>query len=410
MHNVLDRLVALDRKEKERLGVVHTPCEIREQTSLWIDTVDRVLEKLRDIEEHLIAKRTSPENVSLRSVVLSGAGSSDHVGRSIELLLRRRLGVHVDARPTTDLVVNSPGVLLAENPYLVVLFARSGDSPESIGTFEVVRKVCRDVKFLAVTCNADGNLARLSDELPGEVVKVVLDPRTNDKGLAMTGSFTNMMVAGQSLAFLDDLSRFRAMVGRMCRAGEYIMVRLSDVIHEVASEPFERAVFLGSGVLTGVAREAALKLQELTDGRIVTMSQSFLGLRHGPEAVINERTLIVYFVSQDPYRLKYEMDLIREVNEKAIGLRKLAVSAKVPHGLAGLVDECIEFDPQGELNIPDDLRPPVDVIVGQLLGLFKSLNLGLKPDSPSVRGVINRVVQGVRCYPLESGCQDQTVD
>jgi tagatose-6-phosphate ketose/aldose isomerase len=46
----------------------------------------------------------------------------------------------------------------------------------------------------------------------------------------------------------------------------------------------------------------------------------------------------------------------------------------------------------------DAYRPVVDVIFGQLLGLYCSVAHELKPDSPSPDGVINRVVQKFRIY------------
>jgi len=36
--------------------------------------------------------------------------------------------------------------------------------------------------------------------------------------------------------------------------------------------------------------------------------------------------------------------------------------------------------------------------VGQMLGMFKSVNIGLCPDSPSISGNISRVVEGVTLY------------
>lgn len=38
------------------------------------------------------------------------------------------------------------------------------------------------------------------------------------------------------------------------------------------------------------------------------------------------------------------------------------------------------------------------ILVGQLLGFFKSLDLGLHPDSPSLSGAISWVVNGVTIY------------
>ena len=52
----------------------------------------------------------------------------------------------------------------------------------------------------------------------------------------------------------------------------------------------------------------------------------------------------------------------------------------------------------GKNAVPDALRPPLDVIFGQLLGLFCSLEAGLKPDTPSPTGAISRVVSHVRIH------------
>jgi hypothetical protein len=58
----------------------------------------------------------------------------------------------------------------------------------------------------------------------------------------------------------------------------------------------------------------------------------------------------------------------------------------------------VEYDPDGRLALPAEYAPPVQVIAGQLLALFHSLALGLKPDNPSEAGIIHRVVEGVKVY------------
>jgi tagatose-6-phosphate ketose/aldose isomerase len=69
--------------------------------------------------------------------------------------------------------------------------------------------------------------------------------------------------------------------------------------------------------------------------------------------------------------------------------------------VAGLVDDLVELSGQDERVIEDGFRPPLDVMVAQLLALRLSLALGLDPDNPSPRGVISRVVEGVRIYNEE---------
>ena len=52
-------------------------------------------------------------------------------------------------------------------------------------------------------------------------------------------------------------------------------------------------------------------------------------------------------------------------------------------------------------NIEEDFLPVCAILSGQLLAFYKSLQLGLMPDTPSVNGSISRVVQGVNIYPIE---------
>lgn len=439
MSGALDELVALDESERQTLGAVHTPGEIRQQPELWLDTAQRVVTRSAELRRFLApviagmspgcspCPATSPDAVHGHgrsagagpglgpgpdagvaagpgpaprgAIVMAGAGTSDYIGRSLEQFLRRRLGTFVDSRPTTDIVTNPLGVLVPDVPHVIVLFSRSGQSPESMGTFDVAAKVVRDARFIVITCNPEGELARLARSHRDHILGIVLDPRANDKGLAMTSSATSMMIAGQFLGFLDVPEEFVFCVCRMASAADRLLGDLSSRLRDIAAEPFERAVILGTGPLHGAATEAALKLQELTDGLVMTKAETYLGLRHGPEAVINERTLVVFFLSSGASRQRYELDLVRELASKGLGQRRLAIAARAPRELTGLVDECIEFDPDGSAQVPDDLRPPVDVVAGQMLGLFKALDLGISPDEPSARGAINRVVQGVTIYP-----------
>jgi tagatose-6-phosphate ketose/aldose isomerase len=125
---------------------------------------------------------------------------------------------------------------------------------------------------------------------------------------------------------------------------------------------------------------------------------SFLGLRHGPEAVIDPHTLVVTLLSEDPYKRKYEEELLEELYKKQLGLKTLAVVSKTNKVLEKTCDYILEYDPRGTLHLNDNVLAPVTVIPGQLLGLFKSLELGLRPDNPSEGGVIHRVVEGVTIY------------
>ena len=145
-----------------------------------------------------------------------------------------------------------------------------------------------------------------------------------------------------------------------------------------------------------MAVESALKVLELTAGRILTMSESAMGLRHGPMAALDKTTLLVAFLSSDENVARYERDLLQEIMQKQLVKTRIAVGGHSELPLDGLADRYLS--PDIRTPVPDDCRPPVDVMFGQLLGLFFSMRCNLMPDRPSVDGVISRVVQNVKTY------------
>jgi tagatose-6-phosphate ketose/aldose isomerase len=171
--------------------------------------------------------------------------------------------------------------------------------------------------------------------------------------------------------------------------------RAQDTASVIAQQQFSKACFVGSGVLHAVARESALKLLELTAGKICAMSESTLGLRHGPMSALDQDTLFVSFLSGDLRRRKYEIDLIDEIRSKKLVKLQVVVALDSIKELEGMADHVISLDAP---HLGDDYRAPVDVILAQWLGLFGSLQLGLQPDCPSPNGAISRVVSHVNIY------------
>ena len=101
------------------------------------------------------------------------------------------------------------------------------------------------------------------------------------------------------------------------------------------------------------------------------------------------------FLSSDARRRGYEIDLLREIDRKRLGRVRVAVTAGDNLDVAQLADYCLSVGPSG---IPDHHRPVLDVMLGQLIGLFASMRCGLKPDQPSPSGTITRVVQPIAIY------------
>lgn len=396
--NPLDALIDVRKEEAQGQGIEYTPMEIAHQAKYWPDTLERVKSLTHDLHTQIAKAGCLPRGTG--RVILTGAGSSDYVGRSLANLFREKWKVPADAYPTTDILVHPTSFFAKDRPTLLISFARSGNSPESVAVFDLANQICDKVAHIVVTCNAEGALAKRVQEHPEKGVAVVFHPNTNDRGLAMTASFTNMLIAGQAIAHLADLAQYKRTLQDMVALVDRQLTEGATIAQQLAERDFDRAIFLGNGTLSGIAAESALKLQELTDGKVMTNSHSFLGLRHGPEAVVNERTLVVYYVSKDPYVRQYEIDLIKQILEKQLTSKKIAIGTGLAE-LVGLVDIQLDLAANQSTIVSDMVIGAVYVIFGQLLGLFKALNVGTKPDYPSERGAIHRVVQGVQIYPFQ---------
>ncbi len=387
MPDALLELIQASAEEQQQKGTRYTPAEIYQQPEMWRQTL-AILESQKDEITKFLGGETD------RKFLLTGAGTSAFIGMCLENLFNKNSGYEARAVGTTEIITDPDATFLAGKKYFLVHFARSGNSPESVGTFVLGEQSKADIKHIVITCNKDGKLAVMGREKQDRSLIVLLPEKTNDKSLAMTSSFSSMVVAGQYLASLGDTAAFAGVVDQMAGAAEKIMADYSGALADVCQADFKRVVFLGSNTLYGCAKECHLKLQEETDGKVVGKFDTFLGLRHGPEAVIHDDTLVVFLMSEDPLVHRYELDLMNGVKKKGIGLVKVALCKQADADTRAAADVVIEHG----CDLPDDYQSPAYVVLGQTLGVFKSLYYGLKPDSPSESGVISRVVQGVKIY------------
>ena len=380
LHPEAAALLVRDGEEGEASGFHHTFREIFQQPETWLDTAARMVRSTPRIESVL---------AGLKSLVLTGSGSSEFAGACVRLGLQKRLGVDCHSLSGGTILTYGRDVMPPGRPCLMVSFARSGDSPESTGAVDLVLDTEPDTRQLFITCNASGRLATGYDGDP-RVQTVVLDQRTNDRSLAMTSSFTNMALGSTFLGFLNDPAAYLELCTGLSGVCEVLLEQHIGTLAHVARGAFKRTVFLGSGPRFGAAREAALKMLEMTAGRVPTMAETYLGLRHGPMSYVHDDTLIVCFLSSDPVLQAYESDLIAELNQKQLGACKVLIGEGIQQDLLRPGDAAIERP--GIAQVGDDHSAVIHVVAGQLLAFFRCMAEGLKPDSPSEAGVIQRVV------------------
>jgi D-galactosamine 6-phosphate deaminase/isomerase len=393
--NALQNLLHLGTEEKAERGLTHTPAEISQQPDTWSATLALFLQRRAEIRDFL-GKAGIGSNLRHRpTVFLIGAGTSDYVGRSLEQLLRRLWQTDVVAVPSTDLLTHMEQHLVPEHPYLWISFSRSGDSPEGVAVLENALRKHPNIHQVVVSCNQNGRmLKRIAGEK--EALGICLRDEVNDRGLAMTSSFSNMVVFGQCLAHVFQADNYERVLHQMAQAASTFLPVAADCAALLAGKSYRKVCFVGSGPLAAVARESALKLLELTAGETQTMWESSLGLRHGPMAALKPEDLLVCFLSSDERIQKYELDLLSEIGRKKLVEGRVVVGSHEKAGVNGLAEHYLAPDISSPL--PDEYRPPVDAIFGQLLGLFSSLRWNLKPDCPSPTGAISRVVGGIKIY------------
>ncbi len=384
---------ALSQNELKDLGALHTAHEIAGQPELWLKTY-QFLSIVRNELEHFLQPLWARPGLQ---IIFSGAGTSAFIGEVAQGIFQKNLNIASRAIATTDIVTHPEHYFLRSVPTLLISFARSGNSPESIKTVELADALCTDIHHLIITCNADGHLAQKAN--PANSFVFLLPPEANDQSLAMTGSFTAMLLSAILISKIHELHLMEAAIQTLAQYGKTILSQYASHLQNAAQLPFKRAVFLGSGIFQGVARESHLKLQELTDGKVICKFDTFLGFRHGPKAVIDPETLMVYLFSNRRYPQLYEIDLVKSVYKGQKGIFGIGIS-ETP--LPQVHPELSIVLSENGSHLNEDLLSVVSVLPAQILGFYKSLYFNLAPDHPSVSGAITRVVQGVKLYPYNN--------
>ena len=366
--------------------------EIRHQPRAWIRSLTNI-DALRSALNNFLEPLLRKENLR---IILTGAGTSAFIGDIIAPWLASHTGKNFSAVPTTDLVTNPMDYLNPAHPLLLISFGRSGNSPESVAAVELANQFVPECYHLPITCNEAGALYQNAIN-SDNAFALLMPAETHDRGFAMTSSITTMMASCLAVFAPETINSqtFRDVADR-CQA---ILTSLGDFSEGVFGyAPWKRIVYLGSGGLQGAARESALKVLELTAGKLAAFYDSPTGFRHGPKSLVDDETLVVVFVSSHPYTRQYDLDLLAELRRDNQAMRVIAIAA-----------ESSDIVAAGPHIILPPSRHFIDVeqafcflMYAQTFALMQSLHMGNTPDTPSASGTVNRVVQGVIIHPWQA--------
>lgn len=388
-------MFTLSNEKLVPLGASITTTEIKQQPDLWAETYALFTEKSREIEEFFLKLTTKHARVR---VIFTGAGTSAYVGETVTPYLKGKVDEkqwELLSIPTTDLVSNPYQFLKADFPTLLVSFARSGNSPESVAAVKLAEQMVTDLYQLTITCAKDGQLAKLAEGDENNLL-LLMPEKSNDQGFAMTGSYTCMALT--TLLVFDPLTlEEKSQIVKTIRHMGESVIRREEAIQEMINLHFDRIIYLGSGSLEGLAREAQLKILELTAGKIVTAYDSSLGFRHGPKSFVNEKSLVFVFVSNHPYTRKYDLDILKEMQQDNIASYICAIAVD---GETNYDGNTFSFGSEAAL-IPDAYLALPFIMIGQTISLLASIKVGNTPDTPSPTGTVNRVVKGVTIYEYQ---------
>lgn len=383
-------------KELEEMGAQITTREIQQQPDLWKEAYDNFVADQDKVNNFLDEIISNFPDKKIR-VIFTGAGTSAYVGDTLRPYLNKAGDTshyNFESIPTTDIVSAPLDNLRADDPTILVSFARSGNSPESVATVELAEKIVKNLYQITITCAPDGHLAKKAENEDGNLL--LLQPAgSNDKGFAMTGSFSCMTLTA-ALIFDQSKTDKKPWIDAIIKMGQEVVNR-EDEIQAIADLDYDRIAYLGTGSLSGLTREAQLKVLELTAGQLTTIFDSSMGFRHGPKSYVNGKTVVFDFLSNDKYSRQYDVDILEEIKGDEICKKVVGVGTSTDNNFSG-----DNFLIQAGLpDLPELYQALPDVMFAQTFALLSSIKVGNTPDTPSASGTVNRVVKGVTIHDYE---------
>lgn len=395
MEKVISKLLGLEISKLEDCSGLNTAKEIIQQPDTWRESIKNLIKNKIEIKSFIDSFLSKKEF----RIILTGAGTSAFAGEVCEPYLTSLLNKRVEAIATTDLVASPKSYFIKDIPTLLVSFARSGNSPESVHAVNLASQLVDDLYQIVITCNENGKLAKntVNDE---KSLLLLMPPQTNDLGFAMTSSFTTMVLNAMAVFNINNIENFSSDVDKLSNSVNDFIENNIEKVTSLSNEDFERIVYLGSSTSKGIARESALKVLELTAGKVNASYDTPLGFRHGPKSVVDDKTVSVIYISNDEYTRQYDLDLAKEMLAHKKNDKVVIVGDNIEEDILNKADyvfnvENINYNVENEV-----LLPLQQIIFGQMLSFLKSVNLGITPDNPCPTGEVNRVVQGVILHEL----------
>lgn len=309
------------------------------------------------VELVMASADTIRELVEGRQARFLGAGSSYYLG-NVASSVWAELGLAASSVPASEPLLH-PRRYPWDAHYVAIAVSRSGTTTE---TREALKRAkAAGAKTIAIT-TVDGSPM-------GEVADLTFVVSAGAEQVTVqTRSFSSQLMASLCLAAQlrapEDLGRLRSWLPN----APELIAHSSDAVARLGMH-WDRAYFLGTGTMIGLAQEGALKMKETA----LTEAEAFqtLEFRHGPKSMVDERTLVIGLLSEESEA--QELKVLREVHE--LGAQLFLVGVAQPTDFPG---EAMDIGG----GVPPTLNAPLHLPALQFLAHRRAIHKGIAPEHP----------------------------
>ncbi len=332
--------------------------EIKSQGKIWPSVISDFQKK----KDELISIFKNHEHI-----YLIGSGSSYHTGLITKFIYRYLSNGFITCIPSSEFLFFHDNYLKNRSSKdIFVLISRTGETSDTLMAGDIIKEM--GGYLLCLTSFPESKLSNKSD------FSVVLEQCQEE-------SITSTRAVSGFTTFI--LCLFFTLYGRvdlietLSKNSEIFFKRFgyySNIINSIIEKhDFNKYIFLGHGPFYGIAREAALKVKEMSI--INTEFWQTLEYRHGHNVILDNSSMVVLFLSKNGSN--YELKTCRELKE--IGAKVLIVyDGKVSGGSGEAYDWLIDTG----LRLEELLQPVYFQIFGQLIGYHQAIKKNINPSNP----------------------------
>lgn len=387
------RILGIEEKQLEKLEAYNTVVEMARQPELWLEGLKIIGEYKNKIEAFLEKLHT----VEKLKIFLVGAGSSAKAASIVQNYIKRITKKEVEAIPSTALITHPDNYILDDSPVLLVSFGGSGNTTEGLEAVKLIKERSKEVYQILIICSPKGEIIRRygSDE---NTLYVPVPERTKGKSLAATGEFTLLIQYALMIFDIKRYNYYADMFNNIYEDAKEFLEEKIYKVHAVSNKEYETIVPLGSSILSALASEMCLKIGELSTGIQSTETHSILEFRHGPKLIMNSKSLISFFFSNDSHAIKYEIDMLKECFKNKINSTIIGISMNFIREIDENCDYYFYFNKNNFRYLDDSHIVFQYSLYLQSFAILNAIKLKSLPDKIDNSGLVNKVAEGVIIY------------